>query len=134
LPSGPLPPNPADLLSTGRFHELLSEVRSHFDIVIIDAPPVMGLADSQLLASVAGHAAFVVESGKTRTKLAVESLRVLGSTGVHIVGAILTKSAEDRGGYGYKSYGYGALDRRRTEIMMIPVADEEAEAGPSATA
>ena len=132
LPSGPLPPNPADLLSTGRFQELLAEVRPHFDIVIIDAPPVIGLADAQLLASVAGHAAFVVESGKTRTKLAVESLRVLGSTGVHVVGAILAKASEEMGGYGYKTYGYGSLDRKRTEIMMIPHEEgEEAEVGPS---
>lgn len=120
MPSGPLPPNPADLLSTGRFHEILGEVTGHFDIVIIDAPPVIGLADSLLLASVAGQVMFVVESGKTRTKAAVEALRMLGGTGAHILGATLTKSAEDMGGYGYKAYGYGALDRKRTEILMIP--------------
>jgi hypothetical protein len=45
---------------------------------------------------------------------------MLGGTGVHILGATLTKSAEDMGGYGYKAYGYGALDRKRTEILMIP--------------
>ncbi len=120
MPSGPLPPNPADLLSTGRFQEILAEVTSHFDIIIIDAPPVLGLADSLLLASVTGHVMFVVESGKTRTKAATESLRMLGGTGTHIVGATLTKSAEDMGGYGYKAYGYGSLDRKRTEILMIP--------------
>ena len=126
MPSGPLPPNPADLLSTGRFHEILSEVTGHFDIVIVDAPPVIGLADSLLLASIAGNVMFVVESGKTRTKAAVEALRMLGGTGSHILGATLTKSAEDMGGYGYKAYGYGALDRKRTEILMIP---HEADAG-----
>jgi len=126
MPSGPLPPNPADLLSTGRFHEILSEVTEHFDIVIVDAPPVIGLADSLLLASIAGNVMFVVESGKTRTKAAVEALRMLGGTGSHILGATLTKSAEDMGGYGYKAYGYGALDRKRTEILMIP---HEADAG-----
>jgi len=120
MPSGPLPPNPADLLSTGRFQQILGEVTSHFDIVIIDAPPVIGLADSLLLASVGGHIMFVVESGKTRTKAAVEALRMLGGTGAHILGATLTKSPEDMGGYGYKAYGYGALDRKRTEILMIP--------------
>ncbi len=120
LPSGPLPPNPADLLSTGRFQEILADVTSHFDIVIIDAPPVIGLADSLLLSSVASHAVFVVESGKTRTKAAVEALRMLGATGAHIIGAVLTKSSEDMGGYGYKAYGYGSLDRKRTEILMIP--------------
>ena len=120
MPSGPLPPNPADLLSTGRFQEILGEVTSHFDIVIVDAPPVIGLADSLLLASVSGNVMFVVESGKTRTKAAIEALRMLGGTGVHILGATLTKAAEDMGGYGYKAYGYGAIDRKRTEILMIP--------------
>ena len=72
MPSGPLPPNPADLLSTGRFQEILGEVATQFDIVIIDAPPVIGLADSLLLASVTGHILFVIESAKTRTKAAVE--------------------------------------------------------------
>lgn len=120
MPSGPLPPNPADLLSTGRFQEILGEVTSHFDIIIIDAPPVIGLADSLLLASITGHVMFVVESGKTRTSAAVEALRMLGGTGTHVVGATLTKSAEDMGGYGYKAYGYGSLDRKRTEILMIP--------------
>lgn len=125
MPSGPLPPNPADLLSTGRFQQVLGEVAAHFDIVIIDAPPVIGLADSLLLASAAGHVMFVVESGKTRTKAAVEALRMLGGTGAHIVGAALTKSSEDMGGYGYKAYGYGSLDRKRTEILMIPHENDE---------
>jgi succinoglycan biosynthesis transport protein ExoP len=120
MPSGPLPPNPADLLSTGRFHEILGEVTSHFDIVIIDAPPVIGLADSLLLASVAANVLFVVESGKTRTKAAIEALRMVGDTGAHILGATLTKSAQDMGGYGYKTYGYGAIGRKQTEILMIP--------------
>ncbi len=63
---------------------------------------------------------FVIESGKTRTKAALEALNMVRSTGAHIVGATLTKSAEDMGGYGYKSYGYGALDRKSSEIIMIP--------------
>ena len=120
LPSGPIPPNPADLLSTGRFRSVLQELGENFDIVICDAPPVLGLADSLLLASIAGNVMFVVESGKTRTKAALEALALIRSTGAHVVGATLTKSAEDMGGYGYKSYGYGALDRKSSEIIMIP--------------
>jgi hypothetical protein len=63
---------------------------------------------------------FVVESGRACTKAAVEALRMLGRSGAHILGTSLTKSSEDMGGYDYKAYGYGALDRRRTEILMIP--------------
>ena len=125
LPSGPLPPNPADLLSTGRIRKILGEVREAFDLVIIDGPPTLGLADAPLLASAAGSALFVIESGKTRTRAAIEALNRLEATGTRIVGATLTKSGENasaygRYGYGY-GYGYGPSTRlKKTEILMIP--------------
>ena len=50
MPCGPIPPNPADLLSTARFQAMLAEAAEHFDFVIIDSPPVLGLADAPLLA------------------------------------------------------------------------------------
>ena len=129
MPSGPIPPNPADLLSTGRFQSILGQASSHFDIVIIDAPPVLGLADSILLASVAQNVMFVVESGKTRTRAASEALRMLGAGGANIVGATLTHATEDAGGYGYGyggyGYGYGKVVRKkRTEILMIPLGGD----------
>ena len=120
LPSGPIPPNPADLLATGRMNTLIAEFTAHFDFVIVDGPPVIGLADSLLLASIVSNVVFVVESGKTRTKAALEALGMLRSTGANIVGVTLTKSGEDMGGYGYKNYGYGSLDHKSTEILMIP--------------
>jgi capsular exopolysaccharide synthesis family protein len=124
LPSGPIPPNPADLLSTGRFRTILNEAAEQFDLVIIDGPPTLGLADAPLLAAAAGHVMFVVESGKTRTRAAIEALNRIEATGAHIVGATLTKSIDSGGGYGYKrygyGYGYGKLDKKRTEILMIP--------------
>ena len=69
---------------------------------------------------------FVIESGKTRTRAAIEALNRLESTGAHIVGAVLTKSIDSVGGYGYKrygygyGYGYGKVGKRREEILMIP--------------
>lgn len=122
LPSGPLPPNPADLLSTGRFQHLLREAADEFDVTIIDAPPTLGLADSPLLAAAAGNVLFVVESGKTRTSSALEAVDRLQASGAHVLGAILTKSTESGGGYGYKhyGYGYGQVSSKRNEILMIP--------------
>ena len=130
LPSGPLPPNPADLLSTGRFRTILSQAAERFDLIIVDAPPTLGLADAPLLAAAAGTVLFVIESGKTRTRAAIEALNRLESTGAHIVGATLTKSTDSPGGYGYKRYGYGygygygqrKVDKKREEILMIPQA------------
>jgi capsular exopolysaccharide synthesis family protein len=124
LPSGPLPPNPADLLSTGRIRAIIAQANERFDLVIIDAPPTLGLADGPLLAAAAGQVMFVIESGKTRTRGAIEALNRIEATGAHVLGAVLTKSS-DLGtgygkGYGY-GYGYGRLDKqRREEILMIP--------------
>jgi capsular exopolysaccharide synthesis family protein len=124
LPSGPVPPNPADLLSTGRIRAIIAEAAERFELVVIDGPPTIGLADSPLLASAAGHVLFVVESGKTRTRAAIEALNRIESTGGHLLGAALTKATEMAGRYGYGQYGYGygrgKLDKRRTEILMIP--------------
>ena len=126
LPSGPLPPNPADLLSTGRIRKIINEAKEKFDLVVIDGPPTLGLADAPLLASAAAAALFVVESGKTRTRIAIEALNRLEATGTQIVGAVLTKSTDAGDGYGYVGYGYGyGAGRRikRTEILMIPKGD-----------
>jgi Mrp family chromosome partitioning ATPase len=77
-----------------------------------------------LLAAAAGNVMFVIESGKTRTRAAIEALNRIEATGAHVLGAVLTK-ASDLGsgygkGYGY-GYGYGRLDKqRREEILMIP--------------
>jgi succinoglycan biosynthesis transport protein ExoP len=126
LPSGPLPPNPADLLSTGRIRKIIGEVKEAFDLVVIDGPPSLGLADAPLLAAAAGSTLFVIESGKTRTRAAIEALNRLETTGTRIVGAALTKSEEGGIGYGHYGYGYGYGAKGRinkTEILLIPHDD-----------
>src|SRR5689334_16686281 len=131
LPSGPLPPNPADLLSTGRIRKIINEATEAFDLVVIDGPPSLGLADAPLLAAAAGSALFVIESGKTRTRAAIEALNRLEATGTRILGATLTKSSESPSGYGRYGYGYGYGPRGRlnkTEILMIPHDDGGDEA------
>jgi len=136
LPSGPLPPNPADLLSTGRIRKVIGEARDAFDLVVIDGPPTLGLADAPLLAAAAGSALFVIESGKTRTRAAIEALNRLEATGTRILGATLTKSEESSGGYGRYGYGYGygygAKGRiKKTEILMIPHDEDDGRKTPA---
>jgi capsular exopolysaccharide synthesis family protein len=136
LPSGPLPPNPADLLSTGRIRKVIGEAREAFDLVVIDGPPTLGLADAPLLAAAAGSALFVIESGKTRTRAAIEALNRLEATGTRILGATLTKSEESSGGYGRYGYGYGygygAKGRiKKTEILMIPHDEDDGRKTPA---
>jgi capsular exopolysaccharide synthesis family protein len=120
LACGPIPPNPSDLLSSNRLRAVIKEASSQFDVVLVDAPPVLGLADAPLIASVVNDVVLVIESGKTRTTAALEALSRLRAAGANIIGATLTKSAEESSayGYGYK-YKYGAIDRDRTEIVML---------------
>jgi capsular exopolysaccharide synthesis family protein len=127
LPSGPIPPSPADLLSAGRIRRIIGEASERFDFVVIDGPPTLGLADAPLLAAATGEILFVIESGKTRTRQAIEALNRLEATGTHILGAVLVKATDGAmRGYGsYGHYGYGStreqLSRKR-EIPMIPHA------------
>ena len=124
LPSGPRPPNPAELLSSPRLAALFREASNRFDLVVVDGPPVLGLADAPLLGSVCHGTMLVVETGKTRTKAAVEALNRLRAAGAHLVGAVLTRYRhEAASGYGYYvyepyRYGRGIKDRSR-EIRLV---------------
>ena len=129
LPSGPVPPNPADLLSTGRLRKIIAEAEERFELVVIDGPPTLGLADAPLLAASTNSVIFVVESGKTRTRGAIEALNRLEATGAHILGALLTKASEAGASYGYGRYGYGQGHGygklKRNEILMIARSDDQ---------
>jgi polysaccharide biosynthesis transport protein len=121
VPCGPLPPNPAELLASPRLKALLNEAASQFDMVIVDGPPVLGLADAPLLSGVCKGTLLVVESGKTRTPAALDAVSRLRSAGSHIVGAVLTKYRSRVGSYGYdyEPYRYGAVESRDREIQLI---------------
>jgi succinoglycan biosynthesis transport protein ExoP len=119
LPCGPTPPNPADLLSSPRFETIIREAAQQFDRVVIDGPPVLGLADATLLATAAGSVAMVIEAGKTKTRAARDALERLRLGGAHVIGAILTKSTEEASQYGYRLYQYGAIDHQRDELILI---------------
>lgn len=104
IPSGPLPPNPAELLAGPKMVSLLSLAAEKFDQVIIDGPPIMGLADSPILANLSSGTLLVVESGGTRVATAKEALKRLIGARAHVVGALITKFDARSAGYGY---GYG---------------------------
>ncbi len=132
LPSGPQPPNPADLLSTGRIRKIIGEAIEQYDFVIVDGPPTLGLADAPLLAAAVGNILFVIETGRTRTRGAIEALNRLEATDAHVLGVTLTKASETAQGYGYgygygSGYGYGQekMHGKRTEIRLIPRRAEE---------
>ena len=121
LPCGPLPPNPAELLSSPRLKAILAEASAQFDLVIVDSPPILGLADTPLLSSIASGTLMVIEAGKTRTRAASEAIGRLRQAGANVVGAVLTRYKHDAAGYGYsyEAYRYNAVEGRDREIRLI---------------
>ena len=106
MTTGPLPPNPVELLSSMKLLTLLSQCEEHFAHVIVDAPPVIGIADAIVLCNQVENSVFVVESGKTRKGHAKAALKRLQQAGVHPLGVILTKIDAYHDLYGYHSYYY----------------------------
>jgi capsular exopolysaccharide synthesis family protein len=104
--SGPLPPNPAELLAGGRLRLLVAEARSIFDMVIFDGPPIMALADAPVMSAVTHGTVLVVEAGQTGRSQTKAALRRLAMTRAHLLGAVLTKFNARQATYGY-GYGYG---------------------------
>jgi len=106
MASGPLPPNAADLLGSSRLLSLLSVGLEVFDLIVVDSPPVMGLADAPLLSSAVGATVFVVGAGQVRTKLVRAAVKRLQFSRASLIGTVIT-GFDTRSSYGYGGYGYG---------------------------
>jgi capsular exopolysaccharide synthesis family protein len=105
MSAGPLPPNAADLLAGPRLLSLLSIGSEVFDLIILDGPPVMGLADAMLLSNAVEATVVIVAAGQTRVGLVSEALKRLSHARGKVIGAVLTKYDAKSAGYGY-GYGY----------------------------
>jgi succinoglycan biosynthesis transport protein ExoP len=106
FPSGRKPPNPGELLAGPRMETLLEKLSSSYDHIIVDSPPVLGLADALELASVADGVVFVIEANSGKVRTIQQALGRLETSGARIFGAIVTKLDERNLNYGY-GYGYG---------------------------
>ncbi|WP_020579249.1 polysaccharide biosynthesis tyrosine autokinase [Actinopolymorpha alba] len=105
LTSGAIPPDPADLLQSKAMVELLADLRRTFDVVIIDAPPLLPVTDAALLTAQAEGALLVVRHGKTSRDQVRRSVERLASVRGRLVGTLLNRSPQR--GPSSESYGYG---------------------------
>ncbi|TKD51876.1 GumC family protein [Sphingomonas baiyangensis] len=107
MSAGPIPPNAAELLTGHRLALLIARLLESYDHVVIDSPPVMGLADAPLIASRVEGVIYAVESHGIRSSMVKTALQRLAGANAHILGGVLTKFEARRGhsGYGYE-YGY----------------------------
>ncbi len=120
IPSGPLPPNPVELLSTPKMAALLSLAAERFDQVILDCPPVLGLADALILGNMAQATLLVMEAGVTPRPVVQDALKRLRSARVHILGSVVNKlDTRSRSyGYHYHYHYYYSYDDRSTKKRL----------------
>jgi polysaccharide biosynthesis transport protein len=105
IPAGPLPPNPADLLSLGRMRELLSEMRQTFDVIVIDTPPVLMVSDPLIVAAHVDGMILVSRSNKTRLDALKRAAVTMQRGAIRIVGVIVNhQPGRTIEGYYYTEY------------------------------
>lgn len=107
LTAGPIPPNPAELLSSKRFAEFLTRMREQFDYVLLDAPPVGPVTDPVVLSTQTDGVLLVLDAQNTRKNSVRQSVRSLQAVGGNVLGTVMNNVKLQKGSYYGQTYGYG---------------------------
>ncbi len=106
IPSGPIPPNPSELLGSNLFKEMMQALSERFDHIVIDSPPVIGFADAVILASVSDGVMLVVLGGKTTKEALQRAKDAILQVEAKILGVVINRVDLQRSEYGYHYYRY----------------------------
>lgn len=119
LPSGDVPPNPSELLGSGRMENVLNQLREIFDCIIIDLPPVNIVSDAISISSLISGMLVVIREEHTEKKELERCFRQLKLSNVNILGCVMNESRSGSGSYGkykkYKYYKYSINDSKGTK-------------------
>lgn len=110
IPCGPIPPNPAEVLSSPIAHELLQRLRAEFEYVLVDSPPLLSVADSRILATITDAVVLVARAHSTPYNAVCRARALLNGAGARILGVALNDVDLRKDGYAYNyyyRYGYG---------------------------
>jgi non-specific protein-tyrosine kinase len=106
VPSGPIPPNPSDLLSSTRFKQLMEKIAGQVDVVLIDSPPILAASDALAISAHADGVLLVCQSHTTRVDALKQSATTLQAAGTRIIGVVMNRQKGQAGGSYYSDY-YG---------------------------
>lgn len=101
LSSGPIPPNPSELISSQSMRDFLEIVQKEYDIVLFDSPPLLAVADAQILANICQGIVMVISSGKTGTEKAAKAKEILNTAKGKLLGAVLNRKKMAEQNYYY---------------------------------
>jgi succinoglycan biosynthesis transport protein ExoP len=134
LPSGPMPPNPADLIESAVVSEILLDLAERADVVLIDSAPLLPVSDGVVLSNKVDAMLVVVRASTVRRPVLTELHRVLAACPAAKLGFVLTGSEEGDGygyGYGYSGYGSSAPVAARPAAPEVPGIDTSANGAES---
>ena len=104
IPSGPVPPNPSEMLSSNRMREFIEEAAKQYDYVVYDTPPANAVTDAQIMARLVDGVIFTVRSGVTNREEAAHAKDLLVKVGANLLGVVLNDTPADQSNY-YYYYG-----------------------------
>ena len=108
LASGPVPPNPSELLMSADFAKIVTDNLNNYDYIILDAPPCLNISDAAIIGKLSDGMLFVISAGQTRVDSAAHALEQLRQLEIPIIGVILNRfSPKVWSSYGYSGYNYG---------------------------
>ncbi|WP_204200671.1 polysaccharide biosynthesis tyrosine autokinase [Mammaliicoccus sciuri] len=105
LTSGPIPPNPSELIGSEKSLEVFDYLRSEYDFIIIDTPPVNTVTDAQLFSEIAKYVVYVVDVQKNDRNAVKKGKELIEKAGAKILGVVLNKAPEDKSSSYYYYYG-----------------------------
>lgn len=106
MTSGPIPPMPAELLSSDRMKALISDLSKNYDYILIDTPPVLSVTDAMILANMVDGVVLVVATGQTHMDAIKTAQKSLEKVNANILGVILSKAERGKNAYYYYHYDY----------------------------
>jgi capsular exopolysaccharide synthesis family protein len=129
IPTGPVPPNPADLLSSHRLSDMILELRQRYKFVVIDSPPIMAATDAVILSVLADGVLLVVRSGQTPKEAFTRTCDLLSSVKSRVLGVVLnavdSSSPDYYYSYRYYPYSYGGYGREERDKKRPEEVKEE---------
>ncbi len=126
LTSGPIPPNPSELLGSLRMREVLQQLRDKFDFVVFDSPPVNFVTDASVLAQYVDSTVLIVHAGETRFRTVQRAVEQLRAVGANLSGVILNNVDIHRGGGSYRYYyQYGYAYRQYGEASAARIVEHK---------
>jgi capsular exopolysaccharide synthesis family protein len=125
IPSGPIPPNPSELIGSNLFKNMLNSLGERFDHLVFDSPPVLGFADTVILSASVDGIILVVVGGKTPKETLLQAKEVLYQVNAKILGVVINRIDIQRSGYGYSYYGYHYYYGKEGKKKEIPFTPDE---------